>query len=117
MGLLPEAAIYTAEFVYEMDRLFDCFNSATKFNFKEVRGGISSESCHHQFISDITSYIKSWEVCAPQHVHIHCTQTLSNLIGSTQSSVARCSVLYSKVSCHSTTESRLFGKSVCQIVE
>ena len=71
-GLLPQAAIYAAEFVYEEDRLFDCCNSATKFHFKEVLGGISSESCHHQFISDITSFIKSWEVCAPQHVHIHC---------------------------------------------
>ena len=80
-GLLPQSAIYTAEFFYEVDRLFDCFNNATKFNFKDILGGISSESCHHQFISDIiTNYIKSWEVCAPQHVHIHCIDGwLSNL--------------------------------------
>ena len=71
-GLLPQEAVYTAEFVYQVDRLFDCFNSAVMFHYKGVRGGLSHKSCHLEFIKEIKSYIKSWEVCAPPHVHIHC---------------------------------------------
>ena len=41
-GLLPQEAVYTAEFVYQVDRLFDCFNSAVMFHYKGVRGGIKS---------------------------------------------------------------------------
>ena len=79
-GQLPQAAVYTAEFVHEVDRLFDCFNSSVRFHFKQVRGGLSSNSCHLAFINEIKSYIESWEVCAPPHVHIHCIDGwLSNL--------------------------------------
>ena len=35
-GLLPQEAVHTAEFVYQVDRLFDCFNSAVPFHFKDV---------------------------------------------------------------------------------
>ena len=69
--LLPQEAMYAAEFVHEVDILFDWFNSARRFHFKEILGGMSHVLCHNQFINDITSYIKSWEVCAPHHVHIH----------------------------------------------
>ncbi|MCP4270239.1 MAG: hypothetical protein GY777_32475 [Candidatus Brocadiaceae bacterium] len=52
-GMLPQEAIYIAEFVHKMDKLFDCFNSSLRFHFKEVLVGISSKSCHIKFISDI----------------------------------------------------------------
>ena len=71
-GLLPETAVHTADFVYKVDRLFDCFNSSVAYHFKDVRGGISSKSCHIQFMREITSYINSLQVRAPPHVRIHC---------------------------------------------
>lgn len=42
-GILPQEAVHTAEFIYTIDRLFDCFNSATKYNFKEIRGAITKK--------------------------------------------------------------------------
>ena len=70
--LLPQEATHTAEFVQQVDKLFDCFNSVHKYHFKQVLGGISSDSCHMGFIGEITKYIKSLEICTPPHVQIHC---------------------------------------------
>ena len=41
-GLLPQEAVCTIEFVYQVDRLFDCFNSAVMFHYKGVWGGFKS---------------------------------------------------------------------------
>ena len=80
IGSLPQEAVYTADFVHQVDRLFDCFNSSVAFHYKEVRGGINSNSCHLNFIEDIKLYIKSWEVDAPSNVRIFCIDGwLSNL--------------------------------------
>ena len=70
--LLPQEAVHTAEFVQQVDKLFDCFNSIRKYHFKNVFGGIHSDSCHMGFIREITKYIKSLEICTPPHVQIYC---------------------------------------------
>lgn len=31
LGLLPQEAVHTAEFIYKIDQLYDCFNSATMY--------------------------------------------------------------------------------------
>ena len=38
-GQLPQAAVHTAEFVYEVERLFYCFNSAVRFHSKKFGVG------------------------------------------------------------------------------
>ena len=45
-GLLPQEAVHTRKFVYQVGRLIDCFNSSVTFNFEDVRGGSSEKSCH-----------------------------------------------------------------------
>ena len=66
--------------IQQVDKLFDYFNSICKYHFKKILGGISSDSCHMDFIGEITKYIKSLEICTPPHVHIHCiTGWLINL--------------------------------------
>ena len=49
-NLLPSEAVHTAEFVQQMDKLFDCFNSIRRYHFKKVLRGIGSDSCHMGFI-------------------------------------------------------------------
>lgn len=71
-GLLPQQALHAAEFIHQVDKLFDCFNSIRPYNFKKVLGGVSSYSCHIEFIEEITKYIKSFEICSPPHVHVYC---------------------------------------------
>lgn len=70
-GFIPKEAVYTAKFIYEIDRLFDCFNSCSKFHYKEIKSAITPTSCHLKFMSYIENYIKSWSFCKPNDVHCH----------------------------------------------
>ncbi|KAG5878506.1 hypothetical protein JTB14_004077 [Gonioctena quinquepunctata] len=59
---LPAEAIYTAEFVEDIDSLFDSLNShSPKFNSKALRRCLSLKSQHIKFWKEILPKIKSWE--------------------------------------------------------
>lgn len=70
--MLPQKAIYTAEFIDKADILFDCFNSSSIYNYKDALTAITSNSCHMKIIKDTKDYLLSLKVCAPPHVRIHC---------------------------------------------
>ncbi|KAG5889378.1 hypothetical protein JTB14_005078 [Gonioctena quinquepunctata] len=59
---LPAEAIYTAEFVEDIDSLFDSLNShSPKFNSKALRRCLSLKSQHIEFWKEILPKVKSWE--------------------------------------------------------
>lgn len=62
LGLLPQEAVHTTNFIHKIEQVFDCFNSATKTHYKEIRGGLCKNSCHLKFIAESICYINSWKI-------------------------------------------------------
>ena len=57
LGLLPEEAQWTADFCDKLDRLFNCFNSSSKFSVWPLGGAISKHSAHWEFLASMKVYL------------------------------------------------------------
>lgn len=60
IGGLPADAVFTADFVKEMDMLFDSLNSKTLYSNKEYGGAVTKESKHVEMWKEKINFIKSW---------------------------------------------------------
>ena len=61
-GKLPHEAIHTANFLRQMDQLFDCFNVNTVRNSKLFRRAIRADSPHWEFLAECKSMLAKMEV-------------------------------------------------------
>ena len=59
LGVLPQSAMGTAEFISQFDSLFDSVNSSTLSSAKDLRRPITAKSNHVQFLNKTISFIKS----------------------------------------------------------
>lgn len=57
---LPSEAIYTADFVAQMDELFDSFNSRSLSDIKELRAAVCANSIHIEMWQQKCIWIQSW---------------------------------------------------------
>ncbi|CAB3998968.1 Transposable element P transposase [Paramuricea clavata] len=64
-GLLPATAAGTAEFTSKVDEIFDCLNSSTFKNCKELNKPITADSNHCEFIKNTCLFIKQIRVKDP----------------------------------------------------
>ena len=62
LGVLPQSAMGTAEFISQFDSLFDSVNSSTLNSAKDLRRPITAKSNHVQFLNKTISFIKSLKV-------------------------------------------------------
>ena len=62
LGKLPSEAVYTAEFLERMDKLFDSFNSRKLRETKTYRAAATPSSVHVSFWKDCIEWIKKWKV-------------------------------------------------------
>ena len=62
LGVLPQSAMGTAEFVSKFDSLFDSVNSSTLNSAKVLRRPITVKSNHVQFLKKTISFITSLRV-------------------------------------------------------
>ena len=81
LGALPSTGASTAELVANFDKIFDCLNSSTLNSPKQHRRPISDKSVHHEFLSDMLSFIKSIKVVdrATQQDHTNNLKCLNGL--------------------------------------
>ena len=62
LGVLPQSAMGTAEFISQFDSLFDSVNSSALNSAKDLRRPITAKSNHVQFLNKTISFIKSLKV-------------------------------------------------------
>lgn len=74
LRILPSEAVYTGEFLQNMDKLFDSFNSSSRFHSKECRCALSGTSCHIAFLDDMKKYLQSLHFLTPARVQIFCVK-------------------------------------------
>ena len=58
-GLIPEEAKHTADFIEEMDQLFNCFNSMTIKSSVKMRHAVSNSSGHADYLKHMLQYMKA----------------------------------------------------------
>lgn len=74
LGYLPPEAVYTGEFIQNIDKLFDTFNNSSMYHYKEGRCALSATSCHNAFLNDMKEYLKSWKFLTSKRVQIYCVK-------------------------------------------
>lgn len=62
LGGLPREAIGTANFVCNMNELFDDFNSSVLNHYRSRKCGINDTNGNKEFLDDMRSWIQSWEI-------------------------------------------------------
>lgn len=62
IGGLPKDAAFTADFVGEMNSLFDSLNSKTIYSSTEYGGAVTSKSKHVEFWKEKLNFVKSWHI-------------------------------------------------------
>jgi hypothetical protein len=62
LGAMPSNAAGTAELISNFDQLFDCLNSSSPKSPKLHRQGISNDTIHKQFLTEMLTFIKSIKV-------------------------------------------------------
>jgi hypothetical protein len=62
LGAMPSSAAGTAELISNFDQLFDCLNSSSPKSPKLHRQGISNDTIHKQFLTEMLTFIKSIKV-------------------------------------------------------
>lgn len=64
---LPIAAIDTARFFKEMDTLFDCFNSSSKYSSKPFKAAVNTDSIHWAFLAEMKQVFSEMKCIDGKH--------------------------------------------------
>jgi hypothetical protein len=78
LGALPSTGASPAELVANFNKIFDCLNNSTLNSPKQHRRPIRDKSVHHEFLSDMLSFIKVID-CATQQDHTKNLKCLNGL--------------------------------------
>ena len=62
LGAMPASAAGTAELISNFDKIFDCLNSSSPRSPKLYRQGMSNDTIHKQFLTEMLTFIKSIKV-------------------------------------------------------
>jgi hypothetical protein len=72
LGRLPEEAKVTANFLEQMDQLFNCFNSSSVHSKRKFGHALSANSGHIQFLHESRNYLNNLEL--PHHKPLPCLE-------------------------------------------